>query len=101
MDLFFWFTVTVIILYFYTKRKKRQEKIIIMVNEKLISELKWNFRGVVHTIILTDISIAKKPRHRVGLGSEHGIMLKHFWLDGKLCNTDSFNAKNLSTNLPL
>ena len=44
-----------------------------MINEKLISELKWNFRGVAHTIILTDTSIAKKPRHRVGLGSEHGI----------------------------
>lgn len=79
----------------------RRVLLIDLINMHKIRKIEWLHRGQKYTIMLTSQSVAKSSRNRrLGIHEANGIIIKHFWLEGKLCNTDSFEMKNLRFNLP-
>ena len=79
----------------------RRVLLIDLINMHKIQKLEWLFRGKNYDIILTSKSVAKPSRNRrLGIDETNGIIIKYFWLDGKLCNTDTFDMKNLRFNRP-
>jgi len=79
----------------------RRIVLIDLINTRKINQLEWCHRGRKYSIILTSESVAKSSRNRrVGIREANGIIIKHFWLEGKLCNTDSFDMKNVRFNRP-
>ncbi len=79
----------------------RRLLLIDLINMRKIHQVQWRHRGRKYSIILTSDSVAKPSRNRrVGIHEVNGIIIKHFWLEGKLCNTDSFDMKNIRFNRP-
>jgi hypothetical protein len=79
----------------------RRLLLIYLINMHKIHHIQWRHRGRTYSIILTSESVAKSSRNRrVGIHKTNGIIIKHFWLEGKLCNTDSFDMENLIFNRP-
>lgn len=67
-----------------------------LINMHKIHQIEWLHRGQKYIIMLTSQSMAKPSRNRrVGIREANGIIIRHFWLDGKLCNTDTFTMKKL------
>lgn len=72
-----------------------------LINMHKIHKIEWLYRGKNYDIILTSKSVAKPSRNRrLGIDETNGIIIKYFWLDGKLCNTDTFDMKKLRFNRP-
>lgn len=79
----------------------RRVLLIDLINMHKIRQIEWLHRGQKYIIMLTSQSVAKPSRNRrLGIHEANGIIIKHFWLEGKLCNTDSFEMKNLRFNRP-
>ena len=79
----------------------RRILLIDLINMHKIHKIEWLYRGKKYDIILTSKSVAKPSRNRrLGIDETNGIIIKYFWLDGKLCNTDTFDMKNLRFNRP-
>jgi hypothetical protein len=64
-----------------------------VLNSGIIRRIQWTHRAKIHVIVLTPTSTAKMSRNRNICPT---VLLKHFWLDDKLCNTDSFQISKLS-----
>lgn len=80
------------------RERNRRVQLIELINLHKINHLEWHHRGKVVQIMLTLKSIAKPSRNRSdghNIGLDDGIIIKYFWMDGKLCNTDSFAMKNV------
>lgn len=98
-----WFILLYILclLYLLTLRLPKNRpsaslQLIDLINMHKIHEIEWRHRGRRYMIMLTTKSIAKPSRNRDSTaGIPNGIIIRHFWLDGKLCNTDTFAMKNL------
>ena len=74
----------------------RRIQLMDLINLHKIHQLEWHHRGHRHMIMLTTQSIAKPSRNRhIGIHKKNGIIIRHFWLDGKLHNTDSFDIQKL------
>ena len=89
-----WFILLPIIcllLFLLLTRSKnhRRLQLIELINLHKIDRIEWHHRGQLFFIMLTTKSIAKASRNR-DRGIGESIIIKHFWLEGKLCNTDSF-----------
>lgn len=75
-------------------RTDRRVQLINLIQLHQIDRLEWHHRGRVRVIMLTPDSTASASRNRKrGIGVF--IILKHFWLEGKLHNTDAFDMANL------
>jgi hypothetical protein len=70
-------------------KNHRRLQLIELINLHKIDRIEWHHRGQLFFITLTTKSIAKASRNR-DRGIGESIIIKHFWLEGKLCNTDSF-----------
>lgn len=96
-----WFILLslVCLLFIWHKNERdRRVQLIELINLHQITHIDWLCRGKVFQIVLTLKSIAKPSRNRPdghNINKVNGIIIKYFWLEGKLCNTDSFDMKNL------
>ena len=86
-------------IFFQARRRPilhRRVLLIDLINMHKIHQIEWLHRGQKYIIMLTSQSVAKPSRNRrVGIREANGIIIRHFWLDGKLCNTDTFAMKKL------
>lgn len=89
-------------IFWYSRSDQHRRLLLIdLINMRKIHRIQWRHRGRKYSIIFTSESVAKPSRNRrVGIREVNGIIIKHFWLEGKLCNTDSFDMKNLRFNRP-
>ena len=71
----------------------RHDVYIWTINTGFVSRIQWTHRGKKHILILTPKSIARMSHNR---NIRPTMLLKHFWLDDKLCHTDSFLISKLS-----
>lgn len=90
-----------LLLYLWKRWKRRPpdyRRLMLMdlINRHQINSIEWHHRNKITKIILTLSSVAMLSRNRnVGLGERNGIIIRHFWSDGKLHNTDTFDIDNL------
>jgi hypothetical protein len=91
--------IGLVLLFILSKTERnRRVQLIELINLHKIHHIEWHHRGKVFQIILTLKSIAQPSRNRStghNISKANGIIIKYFWLEGKLCNTDSFAMKNL------
>lgn len=90
---------------FWQYRRKPQNyrrlQLMELINTHKIYQIEWRHRGRIHKMMLTSKSVAKASRNRrIGIQETNGIIVRYFWLEGKLCNTDSFDMKHLRFNRP-
>lgn len=79
-------------------RNGRRLRLIELINTHKINQIEWQHRNKVLQIMLTLNSTAKSSRNTENghnISKDNGIIIRYFWLEGKLCNTDSFDMKNL------
>ena len=92
-----YFALLLYFLYRYrTDRHDRRHELIALICSKGIRSLEWHHRGNILQLQFTSESVAKLSRNRGnGLGHDDGILIKHFWIEGKLHNTDTFSIRKL------
>jgi hypothetical protein len=74
----------------------RRYKLIALIRSNGIQAVEWHHRGKKIQLELTKESVAKLSRNRgIGLGNRQGIIIRHFWIEGKLHNTDTFSIQKL------
>lgn len=74
----------------------RRYELIALIHSKGIHAVEWHHRGKTLQLQLTKESVAKLSRNRgIGIGIQQGIILRHFWIEGKLHNTDTFSIQKL------
>ena len=91
-------TCLVLLFIWYENVRDRRVQLIELINLHQINHIDYHCRGLVYQIVLTLKSKAKPSRNRPAghnISKTNGIIIKHFWLEGKLCKTDSFDMKNL------
>jgi hypothetical protein len=80
----------------YNNYYDRRYELIALIHSKSIRSFEWSHHGQIFIIKLTKMSVAKVSRNTgIGIGIKEGIIIKHFWMDGKLHNTDTFSIKKL------
>jgi len=76
--------------------RDRRYELIALIRSKEIRSLEWRHRGKTFQIKLTKESIAKLSKNTgIGIGKIEGIIIRHFWMEGKKYNTDTFSIKKL------
>jgi len=77
--------------------KSKLLELIELINTGKVHRVEWVHKGTVQIISFTEKSRAKVPGvHNIGINSENGIMLKHFWLDNTLHSVDTFAISKIN-----
>lgn len=99
MIYFFLYSFALILILSRGNRRNRRLELVRAINNSHVRRIKWTLNNHTAHIMLTQKSYAKMSRNTgPGLSQHNAIIIKFFWLDGKLCNTDTFCIDNLTWN---